>query len=57
MARPTPDDRGAALTEYVGILLIIAIIVAVVAATPIGDTIRDALVRAIDTVGQNSTGG
>lgn len=54
--RARPPEAGAALTEYLGILVIIAAVVIMIGATDIGDTIREALVRAIQTVGDTSTG-
>lgn len=48
------DERGQTATEYLGVIVVVAAIIAVLAGTTdIGDTIKDAIIDTIDSI----TGG
>lgn len=53
--RPTgrPSDRGQTSFEYLGIAVVIAVIIGVLATTDIGKLVKDGITKAID----NITGG
>jgi pilus assembly protein Flp/PilA len=50
LRRRAGDDRGQTAAEYLGIIVVVAAIVAVLATTDIGDKIKTAITGQIDKI-------
>lgn len=59
LAERARDQRGQTAAEYMGVLVVIAAIIAVLATTSIGDTLKGHITSAIDNIfnGSGSGGG
>jgi hypothetical protein len=58
LAERARENRGQTAAEYMGVLLVVSVIIAAVATTDIGETIKTEAVRLVKKIaGSDSSGG